>query len=196
MLLFHVLYFPGLPIKINEISSILRKYIFSKSSPAKTCRRIWMIFGARESWWSLLSRAPEIIQFDWFIAELSRQTWAREKSTDFIYEKYHLKKTKLYACVNTSVEKTATLEQNPENHGNWRCWRVPRTPKPQNYAGNEVLTLFFFPGKNAFFTKNNVSLYFLDFSTHQGNGFRDFGDLGTRNEPKSWIFQYLGRRNR
>ena len=69
--------FIGFPIQIwhqNPETFYFRKY-FSKSSPAKSTRRFSMFF---DSWWSRdrqLSRAPGIIQFEWFIAEESQQTW-------------------------------------------------------------------------------------------------------------------------
>ena len=70
---------------------------------------------------------------------------------------------------------------------NGRSWSLPSTPKPQNYAGNEVLAFFFLIKKKTFFFKNKISQYFRDFSTHQSKDFRDLGDPG--------VCPYLGQRN-
>ena len=47
-----------------------------------------------------------------------------------------------------------------ENMQNGRSWSLPSTPKPQNYAGNELLALFFPPRKNTIFSwksrKSNI----------------------------------------
>ena len=47
----------------------------------------------------------------------------------------------------------------------------PNTQKPQNYAANEVLALFFSAGKKRFFSKINFSHYFLVFSTGKEDDF-------------------------
>ena len=40
-----------------------------------------------------------------------------------------------------------------EKSQNRRCWGVPSTPKPKIYAGNEVLTIFFFAEKKLIFLR-------------------------------------------
>ena len=57
---------------------------------------MWMILGARESWWSLLSRARKIIQFDWFIAGVSQQTWPCKKNVHILLWKIYIIKKQNY----------------------------------------------------------------------------------------------------
>ena len=63
-----------------------------------------------------------------------------------------------------------------ENSQNGHSWSLPSTPKPENYAGNEQLALFFPSIKKSIFSKMIFSQYFWDFSTHQSKDFRDLGD--------------------
>ena len=68
------------------------------------------------------------------------------------------------------------IAESPKYKNN-RCWSVNITPKPQNYAGNELLPVFFIPGKNVLFLQKSIFRnIFGDFYTPQAKEFCDFGD--------------------
>ena len=55
-----------------------------------------------------------------------------------------------------------------EKTQNGRSWSLPSTPKPQNYAGNDVLALSFHPRKIIFFDTD----FFLSYQADQDYTFR------------------------
>jgi len=79
--------------------------------------------------------------------------------------------------VHNRVVSMILVLLGPRKSWNRRCWSVPSTPKPKNYAGNEVLALLFFPEKMWFFLQKlffrNISPIFLP---PRVNDFRDLAD--------------------
>ena len=73
------------------------------------------------------------------------------------------KKMKLYFRRNPLMDKLLLAEQLRPVPGseilakmqNERSWSLPSTPKPQNYAGNDVLALSFQPRKIIFFLQKS-----------------------------------------
>ena len=64
-----------------------------------------MILGSRESWWSLLSRAPKIIQFDWFIAGDS----CSQCCTSIYASKTRIKKIIAMCCTMDTIANVSMI---------------------------------------------------------------------------------------
>ena len=85
-----------------------RKY-FSKSSPAKSTRRFSIFFYSYEGRDRQFSRAPGIIQFDWFIAEVRSKHYACHHWTCF----YLIKKIQNYINRAPSPKSSPKSKNTP-----------------------------------------------------------------------------------